>query len=340
MIYRLKQNRVFRSYYGGKRLDAFYGIDNSTDSQFPEEWIASTVRAFNAGRENIVEGLSVCDDGELLKDKIEKEPVKFLGESQYKKYGSNMSILVKLLDAAERLFIQCHPTIQFAKEYFNSEFGKTECWYIISAEKNACVYLGFKPEITKEKWEKCFYNQDVDGMLDLMHKIHVKNGDLIFVDGGVPHAIGGGCMLCELQEPTDFMVIPERSSKSGITLTDKKMHGGLGFEKMFDCFNYDGMEEEELLIRYVRHPEILKNKMTPIVDSTLTDKFKMDMLSIDNSTNIDFKDTYVVAVVLNGSVEIDGKLYIKGSELFILPNSGELTLKGNGDIMLCRPFLN
>ena len=239
MLYLLKQNRVYRSYYGGKRLDKLCGKDICEDSQFPEEWIASTVRAFNAGREDIVEGPSVCEDGRRLADIIKENPKKFLGEEQFNKYGENMSILVKLLDAAERLFIQCHPTIPFAKKYFNSQFGKTECWYIISAEEGAFVYLGFKPEITKEKWQKCFDEQDVDGMLALMHKLSVKAGDLIFVEGGVPHAIGEGCLLCELQEPTDYMVIPERTSKSGITLTDRKMHGGLGFERMMDI-NYKG----------------------------------------------------------------------------------------------------
>ena len=58
-----------------------------------------------------------------------------------------MSILVKLLDSAERLVIQCHPTIPFAKKHFNSSFGKAECWYMLDTEEDAYIYLGFNISI-------------------------------------------------------------------------------------------------------------------------------------------------------------------------------------------------
>ncbi|MCQ2734829.1 MAG: class I mannose-6-phosphate isomerase [Alphaproteobacteria bacterium] len=341
MIYYLKPNRVYRSYFGGKRLDKLCGKKYCEDTQFPEEWIASTVRAFNAGREDIVEGPSVCENGKLLKEIINKNPKEFLGQEEFNKHGENMSILVKLLDAAERLFIQCHPTISFAKKYFNSDFGKTECWYIISAEKNACVYIGFKPEITREKWQECFDNQDVSGMLELMHKISVNAGDLIFVEGGVPHAIGEGCLLCELQEPTDYMVIPERTSKSGITLTDKKMHGGLGFEKMMDCFVYEGLTEEELRNKYVRHPKLTDNCMIPIVDDSITDKFKMDCLKLKGKASFDFGNTYAVATAINGNCKIvsNGKTneIRSGNSFIVSANNGEIIFDGNATLMICRP---
>lgn len=341
MIYTFKENRVFRSYFGGKRLDRLSGKATCADSQFPEEWIASTVRAFNAGREDIVEGPSVCENGELLKDIIEKDPKAFLGKEPYDTHGSSMSILVKLLDAAERLFIQCHPTIPFAKEFFHSDFGKTECWYILSAEEDAHVYIGFKPEITREKWQACFDRQDVDGMLALMHKIRVKAGDLVFVDGGVPHAIGGGCLLCELQEPTDYMVIPERASKSGIVLTDKKMHGGLGFDKMMDCFVFRGLTEEELRKRYVRHPEPKDNVLVPVVDASLTDKFKMDCLKITGTAAPDFGDTYAVGVITAGAcVLVSGgeRLSLSAGKSFIVSaGNGPVHMTGNATVMFCRP---
>ena len=341
MIYKFKRNRVFRSYFGGKRLDAFFGEKNQKDSQFPEEWIASTVRSFNAGREDIVEGPSICENGELLSDIISDDPVRVLGKEQYEKHGESLSVLVKLLDSAERLFIQCHPTIEFAKKHFNSNFGKTECWYILDCDDDACVYLGFKKGVTKEKLKSCFLKQDVEGMLDLMHKIKVKSGDFIFVDGGVPHAIGGGCMLCELQEPTDYMVIPERTSKSGITLTDKKMHCGLGFEGMFDCFVYDGYSEEELRKKYITHPKVKENAVTSILNQEVTDKFKMDYLSVKTEITLKTDGVYKILVVIdgNGTLQINGtKTSIKkGDEIFVTADSGDLTFIGNTDVLIMQP---
>lgn len=325
MIYKFKQNRVFRSYYGGKRLDALCGKENCEDSRFPEEWVASTVRAFNAGRENIVEGISMLEDGtpfsEIMADK-------------------KLPILVKLLDAAERLFIQCHPTVSFAKEHFDSDFGKTECWYIISAEEGACVYLGFKEGITKEKWRECFKTQNIEEMLSLMHKLSVSEGDLVFVEGGLPHAIGGGCLLCELQEPTDLMVIPERTSKSGITLPDIKLHGGLGFDKMFDCFTYKGLSETELRSRFVRHPMLKINELTPIVDASLTDKFRMDGLRVSGECALDLGEDFAVLTVIAGKgfIESDGvKTEItSGNGLFMTENSESIVFSGDMTLTICR----
>ena len=80
----------------------------------------------------------------------------------------------------------------------------------------------------------------------------VAPGDFVFVDGGVPHAIGGGCFMVELQEPSDLMVVAERFTPSGRRIPDAKMHGGVGWERMFDVYEYDGRTYEETCARYVR----------------------------------------------------------------------------------------
>lgn len=323
MLIKFKENRVRRAYIGGKRIDAFKGKTNCENSYYPEEWIASSVKAFNPDMPVENEGLSVCTDGEFFIDKVKNK---------------DFSILVKLLDAAERLVIQCHPTISFAKEHFNSSYGKTECWFMLEPDANAYVYLGFKPGITKEKWKKLFENQDIEGMLDCLHKFNVKKGDLWFVNGGVPHAIGAGCFMIELQEPSDLMVIPERITPSGTVLRDEKLHCGLGFETMFDCFEYKGMTSDEIKSLYYRHPDTQINVLTPIVDETLTEKFSMEHLCVKGDVTLNLNDKYAVAVVTDGKgiiVERDIEYKIKkGDSFYISENSGELYMKGNFEIVL------
>ena len=193
MVARLLDNRVRRTYLGGGRIDAFTGHAPANDGALrPEDWMASTTTAFNGTLEIEGEGLGRLADGRLVKDVV-----------------GTLPILVKLLDSDERLVIQAHPTVPFAKAHMNASVGKTECWYFLpGTAPDACVYLGFRPGVTREKWKAAFERQE--GLLEMLHRVPVKAGDFVFVDGGVPHAIGGGCFIIELQEPSDLMVVAER----------------------------------------------------------------------------------------------------------------------------------
>lgn len=339
MIYKLKDNRVLRAYYGGKRLDKFLGKTICKDTRYPEEWVASVTFAKNDGKTHKNDGLSFCENGVSVKDLIASNPQKILGFEKNKRFNGELSVLVKILDANERLFIQCHPNVEMAKKFFNSNFGKTECWFIIEAEEDACVYLGFKEGITREKWKKLFEKQDVNGMLEALNKVPVKKGDAIFVDGGMPHAIGGGCMLIEAQEPTDLMVIPERTSKSGITLSDEKMHGGLGFDKMFDCFNYEGLSENELLQKYVKHFNGNKHGLSNVVGKDWTDKFKVDYLNLTDEFDFKLDDSFRVIIVLDGTCSAENseqKLNLTKSDmLFITADTPDIKLRGTAKMIVC-----
>ena len=157
MVYKLLPTRVYRAYFGGKNLDR---LENKKPeiTRFPEDWLASTTVAFNPGRDIPDEGLSKIENGEFLKTVIDSNKKSMIGDAE------DMSILCKLLDSSERLVIQVHPTVEFAKQHFNSEFGKTECWYILN--DGGEIYIGFKEGITKEYWKNLFEVQDIDGMLE------------------------------------------------------------------------------------------------------------------------------------------------------------------------------
>ena len=160
MIAKVKSNRVRRTYLGGARIDAFTGCEPPVgDAPCPEDWMASTVTAFNGTREIPGEGLGRLEDGRLVRDVI-----------------GGLPILVKMLDADERLVIQAHPTVSFARARMNSPVGKTECWYFLpGTTPDACVYLGFREGITREAWRDAFARQE--GLLDWLHRIPVRAGD-------------------------------------------------------------------------------------------------------------------------------------------------------------------
>lgn len=328
MIYKLLPTRVFRAYYGGKNIDAMTDVENPQVSRFPEDWLASVTTAFNPGREVENEGLSTTEEGVLLKDIIESSKEEMIGKRE------SMSLLFKLLDADERLVIQVHPTVEFAKKYFNSQYGKTECWYILN--DGGYVYLGFKPGISKEYMKELFEKQDVEGMLNAMHRFDVKKGDFIFVAGGVPHAIGKGCFMAELQEPTDLMVIPERVTPSGVELAEEKLHCGLGFEKMFDCFSFEGMDRELIRSKYFIQPRRINENIKAIADKKITDKFRLYEIETTENYTYDM-DSYGIALVIQGEGKISSIPVKEGDRLFIGEGEKKIEINGKMKILVCKP---
>lgn len=357
MIYQLQSNRVWRSYLGGRNIEQMQGLKEAQDGHFPEEWVASVVAATNPGHEREGEGLSRTVDGALLRDLIADNPEAMLGCGNVAKHGARMSILVKILDAAERLVVQVHPTRAFAQQYFNSPYGKTESWYLIGTGEDACIYLGFKPGITHDEWVRCFEAQDIPRMLGWLHRLAVKPGDVVLVEGGVPHAIGAGCFMIELQEPTDLIVTPERQTPSGLVFPDRKLHAGLGFARMFDCFTYDGMDEQEIRRRYFIQPEESTDPesqaLRTLIGRQATDKFCLQELLVDGMATVSWPDDYAVAVVLRGSGQVrelaaDDKDPARqtagpfcplkpGDQLFIPADAGPLCWTGQLQVVICRP---
>lgn len=301
-------------YLGGGRIDEFCGV--STDVldgvPRPEDWLASTTQAFNGAVEISGEGLGRLEDGRLVKD-----------------VAGALPILVKLLDSDERLVIQAHPTVPCAKQLFNSRVGKTECWYFLpGTAPDACVYLGFKPGVTRQRWRGAF--EDQKGLLDMLHCIPVSSGDFVFVDGGVPHAIGAGCFMVELQEPSDLMVVAERFTPSGRRIPDAKMHGGVGWERMFDVYEYEDLDYEEVCRRYVRRGgERKDHKAFCVCGPELTDKFGMWRVLSGGRVVLPRESSVVVVTDGNGSVNgIDVK---KGDRLLVC---GAENLEAHGDVAL------
>ncbi len=314
MVYKIEENRVSRTYLGGCAIDEFYGKDKCENGFFPEDWTASVTRAYNS-KSGAEEGIGYTVDGVAVTD--------IVGEDK-------LPMLVKLLNSAERLVIQAHPTISFAKEFLNSDYGKTECWYFLNCTEDACVYIGFKEGATREAWERSFYENDSEKMLSMLHRLPVKKGDFVFVDGGIPHAIGAGCFMVELQEPSDLMVVNERFTPSGREIAEERLHMGLGYEKMFDVYDYTTYSLDDLKKKYCPTPKMLSCGVSEVLGKTLTDKFAMYEMS--NGGALPCKKKYQIAIVTSGEGEMCGINVKKGDRLLI---QGEDKIKLSGSDDLC-----
>jgi mannose-6-phosphate isomerase len=200
----LPPNQFHRFYAGGARIDALRGAPAGEDGR-PEDWIGSTTTAF--GEES--EGLSRVADGRLVRDLVREDPEALLGPAHVSRFGADPGLLVKLLDAGERLPVHLHPGRDFAREHFGSRWGKTEAWLIRQAEPGASVHVGLREPIDAATLRRWVDDQDAGEMLAALHELPVRAGDALLVPAGTLHAIGAGILLLELQEPTDLSVLVE-----------------------------------------------------------------------------------------------------------------------------------
>lgn len=325
------ETRVWRTYGGGAALDRWHGRDGE-NGMFPEDWAASTTRASNPGREAIIEGLSrvISLEGEpYLTDVIARDPQAFFGEAHVRAFGEKAGFLVKLIDAGERLTIQVHPDKQYAKEILHSDYGKTESWYILGSNdehKQPCIYLGFKPGVTREIWKDIFDRQDIPAMLDCLHKIPVKAGECYFISAGVPHAIGEGCFLAEIQEPTDYTMRTELVTPAGLRIHENQCHQGVGYEKMLDCFHYDGEPLERTLARWRSEPLCLRRedggRVDSLIDERQTNLFSMRRVTASGCIALPGEGCMSILMVLSG----EGCLQLAGEEMMIR----------QGDVLVAR----
>lgn len=311
----LGPNRVWRTYLGGRTLDALEGSENPADTYFPEDWIGSTTRANNKGREHLRdEGLSrVSLHGQkhLLTELFERNPAEILGTEHYRDYGSQTGVLVKFLDSAIRLHIQCHPTIAFAQEHLNSNAGKTEAYVILKTReevRDPYIYMGFQNPPDIKEFRTAILEQRVDHILGCFEKIPVKPGDVFLVPGGFPHAIGEGVFMIEIMEPTDLVVRIE-FERGGYVLPEGARFMGRDVDFALSMFDFNRTTVEDVHDRFFSRPRIV-NEFNPdsseasLIDERMTSCFSVRRLAVKGAIEKNEAGFYI-AIVTGGSGAIE-----------------------------------
>ncbi len=352
---KLSETRVWRTYTGGAGIDRWRGRFPGEVTSFPEDWVASVTQAINPGREEIPEGFSRVlnlPDQPLLKDVLAGDPEGFYGRAHLRAFGEKMGVLIKLIDAHERLTIQVHPDKQFAWEQLHSRYGKTEAWYILGTQEidgqPPCIYYGFKPGITRQRWKEIFQAQDIPAMLDALHRIPVKAGDSFFIPGGLPHAIGAGCFLAEVQEPTDYTMRTELVTPGGLHIHENQCHQGVGYERMLDCFHYDGASLEETCRRWKVDPVDLHGdagvQVRSYIDKRYTSLFSMKHVTVEQFWTVPRGGRLQIWIVLEGQGVLETeeeRLPIRQGDFLLLPAAmPAATVRREGEtvrLLACDP---
>lgn len=331
------RNRVFRVYTGGWSYHAFLG-DPAEDGFEPEEWVCSNVRAINSGHTDPLEGISICaEDGTPFTQLLADHPGEYLGERK------DLGVLVKYLDSAIRLPMQVHPTRAFSREHFGSPYGKAESWLILATRPDACLYLGFSRQVSKEEFSEAVERSehDKDCMTEFVNRVPVKTGDVFFVGAGVIHAIGAGCLILEVQEPTDFTVQPEYWC-GDYHLNNQEMYISLPKDQALDCFNFS-LYGESVVEQARKIPKVLRENETVRVEQLIgaedTPCFSVTRYVLEKG-DVTLEDGASIWIVAEGSGTVTAENYereLKKGDYFFLPAAaaGKCTVHGEKMQLVC-----
>lgn len=350
----LPSNRVWRTYIGGRTLDTLEGRHPASDSHLAEDWIASTTRAVNPGRDLPREGISPVflgqdptprDFAELLA----VDPVYFLGAKHAARLGAQVGVLVKYLDSGVRLHFQVHPTRDFARRLLNSPSGKTEAYHILAVrpeQKEPYIYVGFQRPPTREELRRMIEKQDIAALEACFDKIPVRPGETYLIPGGTPHALGEGVFMVEIQEPTDLVVRCE-FEKCGYVLPEAARFMNRGLEFCLDIFSYEPLPLSDVPTRLACPPRTIETpapgtRLESLIGPDRTDCFRVDRLVLEAPVE-QRRGEAVIVIVTEGTVdlEVEGRVYpLNQYDRCFLPaglGSVRYVPRGSAMVLQCLP---
>lgn len=324
----LSANQPPRFYRGGARIAALRGLPPREDHR-PEDWVGSTTATFGTD----AEGLSRLEDGRRLRDAATAEPEAFFGREHMERFGPDPRLLVKLLDAGDRLPVHVHPGRAFARRHLGSRYGKTEAWVIVSAEPGARVHIGFRDDVEANSLRDWVAGNDAGALLGALHEVPVSAGDILLVPAGTAHAIGEGILLVELQEPTDFSIMLEQPVAAGL-----QPELGLGWDVALGAVDRVGLSEAQLRA-LVGTPRQLRTGASALLPELADRYFRAERIEPAPVAELD--TGFSILIVLEG----DGRLLAsagecqlsRGDTVLIPYAAGAAELQGELVAVRCRP---
>lgn len=278
--------------WGGEKLTEWKGL--SAKDHIGESWEVSCVERSPSV---IANGTWT---GYTLKEVIEKHPEAILGREVSQRYGGQLPLLVKFIDAKADLSIQVHPDDEMAASKHGKN-GKSEMWYVLDAEPGAFLYSGFKEELSPEEYKR----KVADGtIVESLAKHEVKAGDVFYLPAGRVHAICSGILLAEVQQSSDVTYRIYDYNRPGLDGKPRELHTELAAEAL----NYQ--VEEEYRTEYSAE----NNRANRVIESPY---FSVRVTEFNEAfhRNLIKYDSFVISMCLKGDCRI--KIRSTGDEIVL-----------------------
>ena len=301
--------------WGGTRLKTEYGYE--TDKEIAAEaWVLSCHK----------DGAGVVLNGEMA-GKTLPEVLDLWGKEALGKRAEKFPyfpLLIKLIDAKQKLSVQVHPDDDYALEK-EGEFGKTEMWYVVDCEEGAELIYGFKEDISKEEFERRIKDNT---LTDVCNFVPVSKGDVFFISAGTLHAIGEGILIAEVQQNSNTTYRVSDYGRLGADGKPRPLH----IEKALDV-----TECKKPSLPYGNVGKITKCGADVMRELASCDFFKAYKIDLNEKFTVNTNESFVSLLCLDGNAVLgwNGEsMEIKKGDSIFVPAGFDVKLEGKAEILI------
>lgn len=300
--------------WGGTRLKEEYGFECDSEKA-AEAWMLSCHK----------DGAGIVKNGEF-EGKTLSEVLEVWGNEAIGKNASEFPyfpVLIKLIDAKDRLSVQVHPDDEYALAN-EGEFGKTEMWYVVDCDEGAKLIYGFNRTINKTEFEQRIKENTLE---EVCNYVPVKKGDVFFIAAGTLHAIGTGILIAEVQQNSNTTYRVSDYGRLGADGKPRQLH----IEKAIEVTDLS-----EPTVPYGNIGERVKTSYGS--ERTLAECkfFTSKLLNLSEKATFENSDSFISLIVLDGNVNLkyaDGEISAKKGESIFIPAKITVELEGKAEIL-------
>ncbi len=235
--------------------------------------------------------------GKTLHELWTKHRAEIFGTKHLSNPSPRFPLLIKLLDARERLSVQVHPPLSRAAELGGEP--KTECWYFLHASEGASIYAGLKQGVNQESFAAALNSGAVEQTL---HRIPAHTGESIFIPSGRLHAIGEGLVIVEVQQNSDTTYRVFDWNRQGLDGKPRELH----LEESMASINFDDFE-----------PALMPASTEIVADCLF---FQVKKHDLSSPRLIHHEEDFSIITCLSGEISCGG-VTLKSGGFFLIPAS-------------------
>ena len=300
--------------WGGTRLIDEFGFKTDKEKA-AEAWVLSCHK----------DGNSIVKNGEHA-GKTLQEVLDVWGKEVLGAKAAGFTyfpILIKLIDAKDRLSVQVHPDDEYALAH-EGEYGKTEMWYVVDCDEGAQLIYGFNQDISEGEFLERINNNNLSPVCNY---VPVKKGDVFFIEAGTMHAIGKGILIAEVQQNSNTTYRVSDYGRLGADGKPRQLHIKQAIEVT---------KTEVPAMPYGNVGDVTLYPFGTVRELAKCDYFTAELINLDGNVGVYDNESFISLLVTEGEVLLSytgGMMSLKKGDSVFVPATLKVSLIGTAEII-------